>query len=606
MGKLKKKSRSSRHRVNPVANRKKGAEQQDAALRETKILPIIAKLKSVIPNDKSMALGTITIMCEDPKYKSLLLKEKLLQLIMEQCLVDDNSEIIVESFGLLRNLVIEEGYDVATYLWRQNIWVTLENNLNKAQISFQALKNDPKKVQKNESRLLFDYIENLISLIVGLGNGSDDLFEQITNKLDSLVIFIKEILNYGLDLNNNHLRISGTLFSSILDLIYDFSSQSVEFIQNLDQILEIDINKLQEFSNKSKLNKLTMVYIQGIKLQLLEASNISNGKDEILYNIINDSLSTIQDINIENERNVLIENMDNTTNINITEETKKRSKAKSNLQAISLTIEVITATIEIIAVGRTPEEDVEIKETEDDPLFNSLLGRVPEVLTFLLSYDEYKTGSLTALNNLNWLFATLRIYLDEWSKLAKNLWTLLTMKPEENLENKISLFGILWAISSVNHDDIPISDDFIKSLINEYQTVSNDESLDLYLKEEYLVRLIGFLASLAQTQGQIERNGEISGFLMLILNQLPNVSSKIVIEILDLIYEIFGDLEYDYDYPIFVERQYLQKLEELSPKIKHSIRLVDKNVNPELKIKGEEVLNNLVRFIDYKKKERGL
>lgn len=602
MGKLKKRSRSSRHRVNPLSNQSKD-ERQDASLRESKILPIIAKLKSVVPNDKSMALGTISVMCEDSKLRNMLLKEKLLQLVMEQCLNDENSEIIVESFGLLRNLVIEEGYDVAMYLWRQNIWVTIESNFEKAKVSFDAVQKDGQKFNKNESRLLFDYIENLISLIVGLGNASDDIFEQILNKVDPLINFIKEILTFGVDLESKSLNTSVSLFNSILDLIYDFSSQSIDFINGLNQTWNIDIDLLERFLKDANLNKLPGVYIQGIKLQILEASETITNKDDVVAEIVNKIISEVQDINIENARNTLIEKVDNTQNVVVADDTKKRATAKAELQAIALAIELITAAIEIIAVTKMANDDID-PDTQNDALLDCLLNRVPEVLTHLLKYDEFRTTSLTALNNLSWLFATLRVALDDWALVAKNLWGVVTENLGSDIENKISSFGILWAIISVVHEQINIDDNFAKSVFTEFENTSKDTTIDNDLKEEYLVRLVGFLGTLAQFQGNVERNAEISQFLFQVLHSLPNLPSKVAIEILDSIYEIYGDAEYDYDEPVFVQRNYLNSLQQLTPKIKHAVKLVDKNVDPELKAKGEDVFVNLSRFIDYKKKER--
>jgi len=600
MGKLKKRSRSSRHRVNPIANQNRD-ERQDANLRENKILPLIAKLKSVVPNDKSMALGTVSLVCEDAKLRSLLLKEKLLQIVMEQCIVDENSEIIVESFGLLRNLVLEEGYDVAMYLWRQNIWITIEANLSKAKASFEVVKKDFKKVNKNESRLLFDYIENIISLVVGLGNGSNDIFEQILNKIEPLITFIKEILEFGVDLQEKTLKISVSLYNSILDLIYDFSSQSIDFINGLSQTWNIDISVLESFTKDAKLNKLPGVYIQGIKLQILEASETVSDKDAVIAEIIEKVISEVQHIDIQKARNILITPVDNTASVDITDDTKKRATAKAELQAIALAVELITASIEIIAVAKVEKSK---QQDVSEELLGCLLNKLPEVLTHLLQYEEFKTASLTALNNLSWLFATLRVALDEWALIAQKLWGVITQNINGGIENKISSFGVLWAIISVVHQQIQIDDSFIGSTVSEFNNVFNDSSIEKDVKDEYLVRLVGFLGTLAQFQGKVARNAEISQFLFQVLNKLPNVSSKVVIEILDLIYEIYGDAEYDYDEPVFVQRNYLSNLKELTPKIKHAVKLVDKNVDPELKTKGDDVLVNLGRFIDYKQKER--
>lgn len=119
MGKLKRGRKNQKARVNPIANNsKKNFDKQeikDENTRNSKILPLINNLKSSVPNDKTMALGAITVLCEDERMRKLLLKEKLVLIIMEQCLNDSNDEIVVESFGLLRNIGIEEGYEVTKF-----------------------------------------------------------------------------------------------------------------------------------------------------------------------------------------------------------------------------------------------------------------------------------------------------------------------------------------------------------------------------------------------------------------------------------------------------------------------------------------------------------
>lgn len=153
MGKLKKGRKNQKARLNPIGSKSQQDSKKDEATRTSKILPLINKLNSTIPNEKSMALGAITILSEDARMRKLLLKEKLISVVMQTCLNDFNDEIVVEAFGLLRNLGIEEGYDVVKYLWRQGIWTSIESALNKIDESFKFLqeKEMSKRINRNYS-----------------------------------------------------------------------------------------------------------------------------------------------------------------------------------------------------------------------------------------------------------------------------------------------------------------------------------------------------------------------------------------------------------------------------------------------------------------------
>jgi hypothetical protein len=545
---------------------------------------LIAKLKSLAPNDRSMALGTISIMCDDPKFRKLLLKERLVQIIMEQCLTDSNSEIVVESFGLLRNLVIEEGYDVAVYLWRQNIWKVIQENLNKSTRGFHLFREKPEEFDKVATTLLFDMIENLISLITGLCDSTDDILNTVMNEMSTLRMFLKEVLRYALDLEKKELKITVSLFNAILDMIYDLSSQSDDFIKSLDSEWDLNISLLESFVDEvTKFNELSKVYIQGVKLQTLNTL-----KDEGLVQIISKIISSIQSIDVEASRNIMIAEVDNTKTEELKDDVKRRAAARTQFQAIEISVEILTAIMEMISYN----------ESFSDELLQLLTSQIPQLLVSLLPHLEFRSRVLTALNNLSWLFITVQNGVEEWSSVAGDVWQHAgSLIPDCDLEEKISVFGTLWAISMVK--DLLLDDSFVQSVIQELEQVLSVED---EMKDEYLVRLIGVVSTLAKKQGAVERNRAISQLLLKLLNE-KKVSNRVIVEILDQMFEIYDDCAYDYDAPVFVQLGYLDQLKALRPEVRANLKMIDKNVDRELKIKGEEVYNNLGRFIEYKESE---
>ena len=90
-----------------------------------------------------MAIGVINVLAEDEQMRQELINNDIVLVLMQYCLNDANAseDILIESFGLLRNLIIEEGYDIIQFIWDNDIWTIVENNLNKINISFNYLMN---------------------------------------------------------------------------------------------------------------------------------------------------------------------------------------------------------------------------------------------------------------------------------------------------------------------------------------------------------------------------------------------------------------------------------------------------------------------------------
>jgi hypothetical protein len=123
MGKAKK-SRSSTARAiaSPTARPLNPAEvAANAALRESKIIPVVKNLGSTNTKQRSEALSAIVNLLEDSNCRNLLLRERVVQKIMEGSLNDSNQEVVVYGWGALRNVAAEEGYDQCIFMYRKDI-----------------------------------------------------------------------------------------------------------------------------------------------------------------------------------------------------------------------------------------------------------------------------------------------------------------------------------------------------------------------------------------------------------------------------------------------------------------------------------------------------
>ncbi|KAL3236481.1 Syo1p RNJ42_01575 [Nakaseomyces bracarensis] len=620
MGRSKKKSRSSASRLNPLANNNNnnnGLSKKDASLVDRKLQPLLKNLESVVPNDRSMALGSISVMCEDPHMRKLLLKQKLVSIITTKLLSDKNTEIVVEAYGLLRNLCLEEGYDVSVHLWRSEIWISILDGFNKLKESLKVLSatSNNENIKKNTAqnkeskRLLFDFAENLLSLVVALCNGSDNILEEVlkSDKLDKIFEVITDLLTYGVD------KLPINLFNTILDVIYDFSTESFEFIEAISSVeyLASFIQTLPNLkrSTENNYNELTEVLAQGIYLQFLDLEITYEQANEIIHKVC----GSINDINLKELEHDLSsiaqdEDIANTANTEVAakikEYTKKRAIASMKLQSIEIAIDLITAITEILAAKYEEQGKKKIPEQ----LQETLTIFVPHVFTTLA--DMFPSRILIGWNNLLWLYMSIRVNFYELpDNRYKSLWAFV--KKEQSIETddlslKVGSMSVIWALlkaASLNPDSSAILSDlglynnveFVNSVISEYKSTT-----DLELKQ----RCCGVLAALALMQGQIEINRIIGQFIIQELST-EKVDGLILVELTNFIFEIYSDGDFDYDTEVFVNGGFLEILKtKVAPNLKQQFKFIDRNKNPELKERATETYNMLDSFINYKATEK--
>lgn len=621
MGKSKKRSRASRNRLNPLNKdgNKTDLSKKDASLVARKIEPLIKQLQSAVPNDRNIALSSLSVLCEDPHMRHLLLKEKLIQIILNNLLNDNNMDIVIEAVGLLRNLTLEEGYDLAIHLWRNQIWTAIKDGLNKIVQSLDLMiksrmesgsEKGRKDINKHTKRLLFDYSDNLISLIVALSNGADQILNEILqdDQLHEILYTFVKFIEYGFNKLPCHLQ------NTLLDFIYDFSSESLDFIDSVMAFEPIAI-LLSSLDKLETNNELTQILIQGIKLQFLDGvideQITSTNCNEIVVKVI----GSIKHINLDQMKKGLYSdvvlgnngngNSDGTNDSNLvtanTQKLKEYAKAKQEsmmqLQAIEIGIDVITGIIEIIA-----SSDIKLNQE----LTQSIHELIPQFLFAFLK--EFPDRILIAWNNLLWLYVTLDEPIE--SDILKQLWNEITNQidtlTQEDMTIKVGKMSVIWVILKLcgilgNID-----------LLQEWSIWNNLEFVSK-IKEEYLLndnieyrtKCCGIMVTIASYQGQsIEINKFVSEFLLEKMVSLET-PPELLIDMIYAMFEIYGDRDYDYDEIVFVQGGYLDILrEKVQPHLKNVFKMVDKNKTPELKEKCTKCYNTLDSFIHYKANER--
>lgn len=610
MGKSKKRSRASKNRLNPLNNgsNDQKSNKKDANLIAKKIQPLIKQLQSAVPNDRNIALSSVSVLCEDPHMRQLLMREKLIHIVLTHLLTDNNLDIIIESLGLLRNLTLEEGYDLAIHLWRNDIWGHIKDGMSKIVKSLDSLISPPESTtitkeqereNKNSKRLLFDYADNLISLIVALSNGSDDILDEILkdDKLHEILYTFVKFIEFGFD------KLPINLQNTLLDLIYDFSSESLDFIDSVMSCEPI-AQLLQSIETLTSTNELTKILIQGIRLQFLDGVIDTQVTSSNCNEIVNNVINSIKGIDLEEMKKSLYNNIIDQDDATTTVDTKKlkdyakaKQEAMMQLQAVEVGIDVITGIIEIIASS-------EIKP--DSELTNTINVMIPQFLMALL--NEFPDRILIAWNNLLWLYATLNHVVE--SELLLQLWDAIVSThskiTQADMTIKIGKMSVVWVIlklcGNLGYIDLLTkwsiwnNIEFVQSIKTEWLT--HDDI-------EFRQRCCGVMTTIASYQGQsLEMNKFISEFFLENMVS-PECKPETLIDLTHSVFEIYGDGDYDYDEVNFVAGGYLNILKDkVQPNLKNVFKMVDKNKNPDLKEKCTNCYNTLDSFIHYKANER--
>lgn len=623
MAKLKKRSKLSqqRHRGNAIVNpneKENGKKSVNKDINQlNKAITLLDKLKknsNSSINDKLITINNILVQCNnDENMRKAFLKNDLVKIILNDLLIENNKydEILVSSLDLLKHLIIEESYDLSIYLWRNGIWEILKENFTKAFKSLQHLNDSNVDIMSKD--LLLNYINNLIEILDNLVMelNSETIKSSIIPKLNEDDIIMNNLFEILKIENINKFNLS--IITNILQLIYDLSSISIEFLQNilLNDNNNVSFTKIFNnlLSNTDKLNEnsLCKIYLIGINLQIFEI------KDNL-----NDNL------------NLIIDEIFNITNLINNNETAMEGE---NFQVIDISLDLLTTIIEI--KGSIYLQD----ETKKDSVFNEKC--IEQILPFLgklfeINYTNNK--KLICLNNLI-------IYLNSTKLINDKLIEDLEMLNNNKILNefnklinesfgKIDIETIIDYLNfELNLIEIEpmkfIQNEEIITQINKLIEISIknkiDEFTDIEIQIQFITSLLMYLSIIAKNINNLEITKNIVEFIIKynliepinfynnkLTNDKLNISKYhkkyhyLVEESINIainsIFEMFDD-DYSYNRIIYHDGKMNDLLINIMQDYKKIYKNIDKNVNLKLKRQTEETLNNLQRFIDYKKTE---
>lgn len=288
----------------------------------------------------------------------------------------------------------------------------------------------------------------------------------------------------------------------------------------------------------------------------------------------------------------------------------------------------------VVGVDQEDREPLAQNQFTLDALVHTAAPKILSLSSFLSEaskdHNNVKTSALSALNNIAWTvssidFTTCNLSISKaWATLAQRIWSEVVTPVLASNTADIALASLItsiaWAVARSAQGKLKLQGDEQRKFMALYQAsksfsrMAQSGPLSREAKpsdsgnedpfQNLSVKCIGVLGRLALHPAPIPLNREIGVFLITVLAGLPETPAADSIEALDQIYDIYGDKEYEHDEAVFWAEGFYKHLEEIAPKARQMAKSIDKRKEMELRVRADEAVQNLGRFLVYKGKER--
>ncbi|KAI0714810.1 ARM repeat-containing protein [Earliella scabrosa] len=153
--------------------------------------------------------------------------------------------------------------------------------------------------------------------------------------------------------------------------------------------------------------------------------------------------------------------------------------------------------------------------------------------------------------------------------------------------------GVLWGVGNIWKGSLLPTEEHVQVLTQFYNATS-----DISVK----VKTIGTLECLGQHPESVDANRIISSWLLSLLppSADPPTPTEPLLQAVSALIDIFSDETLPYDVN-FRQGRYLDALVRSVEGVRRAVRGIDRKKERELRVRGEEVRDNLVAFIQYRR-----
>jgi hypothetical protein len=282
----------------------------------------------------------------------------------------------------------------------------------------------------------------------------------------------------------------------------------------------------------------------------------------------------------------------------------------------------LEADMEMVTGADRNEEDSNI---DDLPILKTLIDNALPELIRIASLSPVDDASLrlqghalSALNNIAWSVSLIDFadahnapIQNAWDPVGRALWAqviapiLATDTADLDLATHVT--SLAWGVarSLRGRPNTPFADEHRRFIALYQATKGSPAAQDLEDPFQSLsVKCIGVLGQLALEPAPAGRNRDIGIFLITLLAGLPETPTADAVEALNQIFDIYADESYSYENEVFWKNDFLKHLDEALPKVRSMVKAIDKRASSELRLRADEAVLNLNRFLTYKRKNK--
>ncbi len=292
--------------------------------------------------------------------------------------------------------------------------------------------------------------------------------------------------------------------------------------------------------------------------------------------------------------------------------------------------EEIDADMELVAGPDMEEEDGStVAQPTLDLLIRTATPMILSVAQNSGTDDVIRASALSALNNISWTVSSIDFTENHsnlsriWSGFAQRIWSeivspvLASNTADIGLASSIT--SIAWALARSVQGKLQLAGEEHRKFIALYQASKGlplttnghqnggSSKIDVDNGDAFQglgVKCIGVLGRLALHPAHISLNREVGNFMLTLLSALPETPAADAVEALNQLFDIYADKAYIYDEPVFWTDGFHRHLEAIAPKARKMAKSIDRRKFTELRLRADEAVLNLGRFLTYKAREK--
>lgn len=265
-----------------------------------------------------------------------------------------------------------------------------------------------------------------------------------------------------------------------------------------------------------------------------------------------------------------------------------------------------------------------VDNIDDLPALKALLQlALPELIRIasLQPSDDvsmrFQGHALSALNNIAWSVSLVDFTVEQnagvqnaWVPIGRAIWqqviTSILSSDTADVDLATQVTSLAWATARTLRGETPLQPNEHRKFISLYQATKGapaaQDPEDPF--QALGVKCVGVLGQLALHPAPVDLNRDIGTFLVTLAAGLPETPAADSVEALNQLLDVYGNEEYGYDAEVFWKDGFLKHLEDAVPKARAMAKSINKTAQPELRIRADEVVLNLNRFLAYKKKHK--